>query len=177
MRSRAKVANFGIIYGISGFGLSQRLNISRAEAKDLIDGYFRSYPGIKVYMDDAIHLARENGFVSTILGRRRYLPDILSENQVVRGNAERNAINSPIQGSAADIIKLAMINIDRELSQKQLRTKMVLQVHDELNFDVYIPELKQVKEIVRHEMEHAMQLRVPLVIDLGEGKNWLEAHG
>jgi len=177
MRSKAKVANFGIIYGISGFGLSQRLNISRSEAKDLIDGYFRSYPGIKIYMDDAIRQARENGFVTTIMGRKRYLPDIFSENQVVRGNAERNAINSPIQGSAADIIKLAMIHIDRELRQRKLLSQLVLQVHDELNFDVYLPEIHQVKEIVRHEMEHALQLRVPLVIDLGEGKNWLEAHG
>jgi len=177
MRSKAKVANFGIIYGISSFGLSQRLNISRSEAKELIDGYFRSYPGIKIYMDDAIRQARENGFVTTLMGRRRYLPDILSENQLIRGNAERNAINSPIQGSAADIIKLAMIRIDRELRQKQLRSQLVLQVHDELNFDVYIPETQQVKEIIHHEMEHAMQLRVPLLIDLGEGKNWLEAHG
>jgi DNA polymerase-1 len=177
MRSKAKVANFGISYGISSFGLSQRLNISRSEAKDLIDGYFRSYPGIKAHMDDTIRLAREDGFVTTILGRRRYLPDILSENQVVRGNAERNAINSPIQGSAADIIKLAMIRIDRELRKKHLLSRLVLQVHDELNFDVFIPELNEVREIVRHEMEHAIQLRVPLVIDLGEGKNWLEAHG
>ncbi len=177
MRSKAKVANFGIIYGISGFGLSQRLNISRNEAKELIDGYFRSYPGIKIYMDDAIRQAREKGFVTTIMGRKRVLPDILSENQVVRGNAERNAINSPIQGSAADIIKLAMIRIDLELRQRRLLSQLVLQVHDELNFDVYIPELNQVKEIVRHEMEHAIQLRVPLVIEIGEGKNWLEAHG
>jgi DNA polymerase-1 len=177
MRSKAKVANFGIIYGISGFGLSQRLNIPRGEAKELIDGYFRSYPGIKVFMDDAIRQAREKGFVSTILGRRRYLPEIHSENQVLRGNAERNAINSPIQGSAADIIKLAMVRIDQELRQRQLKSKLVLQVHDELNFDVYLPELNQVKEIVRHEMEHALQLRVPLVVDIGEGKNWLEAHG
>lgn len=177
MRSKAKVANFGIIYGISSFGLSQRLNISRTEAKELIDGYFRSYPGIKVFMDGSIRQARENGFVTTIMGRKRYLPDIHSENQVIRGNAERNAINSPIQGSAADIIKIAMIHIDRELRQRQLLSRLVLQVHDELNFDVYIPELNEVKEIVRHEMEHALQLRVSLVIDLGEGKNWLEAHG
>ena len=177
MRSKAKVANFGIIYGISGFGLSQRLNIPRAEAKELIDGYFRSYPGIRAYMDECIRQARDLGFVTTIMGRKRYLPDIRSENQVVRGNAERNAINSPVQGSAADIIKIAMIRIDRELQRLKLRSRLVLQVHDELNFDVYIPEIKQVKEIVRHEMEHAMQLRVPLVIDLGEGKNWLEAHG
>lgn len=177
MRSKAKVANFGIIYGISGFGLSQRLNISRNEAKELIDGYFRSYPGIKAYMDNAIRHAREAGFVTTIMGRRRYLPDILSENQVVRGNAERNAINSPIQGSAADIIKLAMIRISKELHLAKLRSQLILQVHDELNFDVYIPELNQVREIIRHEMEHVLPLRVPLVIDLGEGKNWLEAHG
>ncbi len=177
MRSKAKVANFGIIYGISSFGLSQRLNISRSEAKELIDGYFRSYPGIKVFMDDSIRQARDQGYVTTILGRKRYLTDILSENQVVRGNAERNAINSPIQGSAADIIKIAMIRIDKAFRQRKLRSKLVLQVHDELNFDVYIPELKQVKEIVRHEMEHALQLRVPLLIDMGVGKNWLEAHG
>jgi DNA polymerase-1 len=177
MRTKAKVANFGIIYGISSFGLSQRLNIPRNEARELIDGYFRSYPGIKIFMDDAIRQARDNGYVSTLLGRKRYLNDIQSENQVVRGNAERNAINSPIQGSAADIIKIAMIHIDREFRKHKLRSKLVLQVHDELNFDVYIPELKQVKEIVRHEMEHAMQLKVPLLIDLGEGKNWLEAHG
>ncbi len=177
MRSKAKVANFGIIYGISGFGLSQRLNISRNEAKDLIDGYFRSYPGIKTFMDNAILQARDQGFVATLLGRKRYLTDILSENQVVRGNAERNAINSPIQGSAADIIKIAMIRIDDEFRKRNLRSKLVLQVHDELNFDVYLPELTEVKEIVRHEMEHALQLRVPLLIDMGEGKNWLEAHG
>jgi len=177
MRSKAKVANFGIIYGISSFGLAQRLNISRSEAKDLIDGYFHSYPGIKTYMDTVIRQAREQGFVSTLLGRRRYLPDILSENQLIRGNAERNAINSPIQGSAADIIKLAMIRIERQLRQQNLQSRMVLQVHDELNFDVFLPELNQVREMVRFEMEHAMQLRVPLVVDLGEGKNWLEAHG
>jgi len=177
MRSKAKVANFGIIYGISSFGLSQRLNISRSDAKDLIDGYFRSYPGIKAYMDNAINQAREDGFVSTLMGRKRYLSDIQSQVQMIRGNAERNAINSPIQGSAADIIKLAMIRIDRELRSRNLRSRMVLQVHDELNFDVYIPEINQVKEIVRHEMEHALQLKVPLVVDMGEGRNWLEAHG
>ncbi|MDD4644855.1 MAG: DNA polymerase I, partial [Bacteroidales bacterium] len=177
MRSKAKVANFGIIYGISGFGLSQRLNISRSEAKELIDGYFRSYPGIRIFMDASIRQARDHGFVTTLLGRKRYLPDITSENQVVRGNAERNAINAPIQGSAADIIKIAMIRIDQALRKFNLRSKMVLQVHDELNFDVYLPELNQVREIVRYEMEHAMQLKVPLVVDMGEGKNWLEAHG
>jgi len=177
MRSKAKMANFGIIYGISSFGLSQRLNISRGEAKELIDGYFSSYPGIKVFMDNSIQDARDKGFVTTILGRRRYLRDILSENQVVRGNAERNAINSPIQGSAADIIKLAMIRIEDQLRKMQLHSRLVLQVHDELDFDVYAPELNQVKEIVRNEMEHAIQLKVPLVVDMGVGKNWLEAHG
>ena len=177
MRSKAKVANFGIIYGISSFGLSQRLNISRPEARSFIDGYFTSYPGIKAYMDQSIRVAREHGYVTTILGRRRYLPDILSENQVVRGMAERNAINSPIQGSAADIIKIAMVRIYGQMEKYGLRSRMVLQVHDELNFDVYLPELNQLREIVRHEMEHAIQLRVPLVIDIGEGRNWLEAHG
>jgi DNA polymerase-1 len=177
MRSKAKVANFGIIYGISGFGLAQRLNIPRAEARELIDGYFRSYPGIRAYMDECIRQARDQGFVTTIMGRKRQLPEIRSENPVVRGNAERNAINSPIQGSAADIIKIAMIRIEHELRRNKLQSRLVLQVHDELNFDVYLPEVRQVKEIIRHEMEHAMQLRVPLVIDLGEGKNWLEAHG
>jgi DNA polymerase-1 len=177
MRSKAKVANFGIIYGISSFGLSQRLNISRTEAKDFIDGYFRSYPSIKVYMDQSIQLARDQGFVTTIMGRRRYLPDIHSQNQVVRGVAERNAINSPIQGSAADIIKIAMVRIHEKIESLGLRSRMVLQVHDELNFDVYLPELRQLKEIVRHEMEHALQLRVPLLVDMGEGRNWLEAHG
>jgi DNA polymerase-1 len=177
MRSKAKVANFGIIYGISSFGLSQRLNISRSEAKEFIDGYFRSYPGIKLYMDHCIRLAREQGYVTTIMGRRRYLPDILSENQIVRGMSERNAINSPIQGSAADIIKLAMIRIHGEMEKLGFRSRLVLQVHDELNFDVYLPELNPLREIVRHEMEHVVQLRVPLVIDMGEGRNWLEAHG
>jgi DNA polymerase-1 len=177
MRAKAKVANFGISYGISSFGLSQRLNISRNEAKDLIEGYFRSYPGVRAYMDHSVRMAREQGFVTTILGRRRYLPDIQSQNQVVRGIAERNAINSPIQGSAADIIKIAMVRIHSEFERRGFRSAMVLQVHDELNFDVYQPELAEIKEIVRHEMEHAVQLRVPLVVDLGIGKNWLEAHG
>lgn len=177
MRAKAKVANFGISYGISSFGLSQRLNISRNEAKDLIDGYFRSYPGVRTYMDNCVRLAREQGYVTTILGRRRYLPDIQSQNQVVRGIAERNAINSPIQGSAADIIKIAMVRIHAEFERQGFKSSMVLQVHDELNFDVYLPELPDIKEIVRHEMEHALQLRVSLVVDLGTGKNWLEAHG
>jgi len=176
MRNRAKTANFGIIYGISAYGLSQRLHISRTEAKDLIDGYFRSYPGVKKYMEDIIRIAREKGFVETLLGRRRYLNDINSRNSFVRGFAERNAINAPLQGTAADIIKIAMINIHRKLEADKLRTKMILQVHDELIFDVYKPELEKVKEMVKHEMENAYPLDISLVVDTGTGTNWLEAH-
>ena len=175
-RSRAKTANFGIIYGISAFGLSQRMRISRTEAKELIDGYFVSYPKVKEFMDASIGMARENGFVETMFGRRRYLPDILSRNSVVRGNAERNAINSPIQGSAADIIKIAMIRIQKVFEEEQLRSALILQVHDELNFDVLPGELERVKEITRSEMENATKLSVPLTVDMGEGANWLEAH-
>ncbi len=176
MRSRAKTANFGIIYGISAFGLSQRLHISRTEAKELIDGYFASYPKVREFMDNAIRMARENGYVETMFGRKRYLPDILSRNSVVRGNAERNAINSPIQGSAADIIKIAMIRIQEAFDKEGLHSALILQVHDELNFDVRPKELKRVKEITRREMENATELAVPLTIDMGEGTNWLEAH-
>jgi len=176
MRSRAKTANFGIIYGISAFGLSQRLHISRTEAKDLIDGYFRSYPGVREYMDNIIMVAREKGYVETLLGRRRYLNDINSRNSFVRGFAERNAINAPLQGTAADIIKIAMIRIHQKLKDNNLLTRMILQVHDELVFDVYKPELEQVKEIVVHEMANAYPLNIPLVVDTGTGANWLEAH-
>jgi len=176
MRGKAKTANFGIIYGISSFGLSQRLRISRTEAKELIDGYFRSYPGVKNYMDESIRIAREKGYVETLLGRRRYLNDIHSRNSFVRGFAERNAINAPIQGTAADIIKIAMINIHRKIHDSHLQTRMILQVHDELVFDVYKPELEQVKEMVTREMENAYPLDVPLVVDSGTGSNWLEAH-
>ncbi len=176
MRSQAKTANFGIIYGISAFGLSQRLNISRSEGKDLIDGYFESYPKVKAYMDRSIQLARDQGFVLTLLGRRRQLVDINSRNAVVRGMAERNAINAPIQGSAADIIKIAMINIYNKFCDENLKSRMILQVHDELNFDVFKPELERVKEIVLHEMESAISLKVPLIVDCGMGKNWFEAH-
>ena len=176
MRGKAKTANFGIIYGISAFGLSQRMRISRGEAKDLIDGYFTSYPGVREYMDASIRRARENGFVETMFGRKRYLPDILSRNAVVRGNAERNAINSPIQGSAADIIKIAMIRIQEVFEEEQLHSALILQVHDELNFDVAPGELLRVKEITRQEMENATTLSVPLTVDMGEGANWLEAH-
>ena len=176
MRTRAKTANFGIIYGISAFGLSQRLNIGRTEAKELIEGYFRSYPGVRQYMDESISRAREKGYVETILGRRRFLPDIHSRNAVVRGFAERNAINAPIQGSAADIIKIAMINIHKQLNINNMASKMILQVHDELIFDVVPDEEDGLKKMVRGEMERAMELRVPLEVDIGSGHNWLEAH-
>lgn len=176
MRRKAKTANFGIIYGISSFGLSQRLNIPRTEAKQLIDGYFETFPDIKKYMDQSIENARNVGFVQTIMGRKRYLNDINSANAVVRGVAERNAINAPIQGSAADVIKIAMINIRKEMNQKNLRSKMILQVHDELNFDVWLPELDQMKAIVEHEMEHAVNIGVPLTVEINAGDNWLDAH-
>lgn len=176
MRSKAKTANFGIIYGISAFGLSQRMYITRTEARQLIDGYFETYPGVRAFMDKCIRMARENGYVETMYGRRRYLPDIISRNSVVRGNAERNAINSPIQGSAADIIKIAMIQIQDAFEKEQIKSVMNLQVHDELNFDVKPNEADRVKEIVREKMENAATLKVPLIIDMGEGANWLEAH-
>ncbi len=176
MRSKAKTANFGIIYGISAFGLAQRLNIPRSEGKTLIDGYFESYPKVKEYMDYSIKIAREKGFVTTLMGRKRQLNDINSRNAVVRGMAERNAINAPIQGSAADIIKIAMIRIHERFVEEQLKSKMILQVHDELNFNVYKPELDQVKEIVIDEMQNAVRLKVPLIVDHGVGANWLEAH-
>ena len=176
MRRKAKTANFGIIYGISSFGLSQRLNIPRTEAKQLIDGYFENFPDIKKYMDTSIEVARNKGYVETIKGRNRYLSDINSANAVVRGVAERNAINAPIQGSAADVIKIAMVNIWRAMNQQKLRSKMILQVHDELNFDVWIPELEQVKAIVKHEMENAVNIGVPLTVEMNAGENWLDAH-
>jgi len=176
MRSQAKTANFGIIYGISAFGLAQRMHISRTEARQLIDGYFDNYPGVKAYMNECIRQAREQGYVETMYGRRRYLPDILSRNSVVRGNAERNAINSPIQGSAADVIKIAMVRIHEALSERGSQAAMILQVHDELNFDVPASELEMVKDLVREVMEGAVSLKVPLIVDSGYGKNWLEAH-
>jgi DNA polymerase-1 len=176
MRSRAKTANFGIIYGISSYGLSERLNIGRKEAKDLIDGYFNSYPGVKIYMDESIKKARDLGYVTTMFGRRRYLPDIHSRNQVVRGNAERNAINAPLQGSAADIIKIAMVRIYERMISENYRSKMILQVHDELIFEVEISELEKLKEMVIREMSGAAVLDVPLTVDCGTGNNWFEAH-
>lgn len=175
-RRKAKTANFGIIYGISPFGLSQRLKISRKEASALISGYFSVFPGIRQYMNRMIEETRKKGYVTTLYNRRRYLPDIHSANATVRGFAERNAINTPIQGTAADIIKIAMVNIYRRFKEEKIRSKMILQVHDELLFDVFIPEMGKVKEIVVHEMEHAATLSVPLTVDAGTGKNWLEAH-
>lgn len=176
MRRRAKTANFGIIYGISAFGLAERLAIPRAEARELIDGYFASYPRIKAYMDASIQTATEQGYVETLFGRRLFLPDIRSRNAVVRGYAERGAINAPIQGTAADIIKIAMIGIRRRFRQEHLRSRMILQVHDELNFNVRKEELDVVRRIVREEMEGAAKLSVPLTVDCGVGRNWLEAH-
>lgn len=176
MRRKAKTANFGIIYGISAFGLSQRLNIPRTEAKDLIDGYFENFPKIKAFMDKQIKLAREQGYVETIKGRRRYLNDINSANAVVRGMAERNAINAPIQGSAADIIKIAMVNIHREMENRAYRSDMILQVHDELNFDVYKPELDEMKELVKSQMENAIDIGVQLTVEMNAADNWLDAH-
>lgn len=176
MRSRAKTANFGIIYGISSFGLSERLTIGRKEAKDLIDGYFSSYPGVKQYMDESIRKAREQGYVTTMFGRRRYLRDIHSRNQVVRGNAERNAINAPLQGSAADIIKIAMVRIHEKLIAGKFKSKMILQVHDELIFEALESELEKLKDMVIFEMSHAASLEVPLLVDWGTGRNWFEAH-
>ena len=176
MRGRAKTANFGIIYGISSYGLSERLTIGRKEAKELIDGYFDTYPGVKEYMDESIRKAREQGFVTTMLGRRRYLRDIQSRNQVVRGNAERNAINAPIQGTAADIIKIAMVRIHEKLNSEKYASKMILQVHDELIFEAVPGEVEKLKEMVIYEMTNAVKLDVPLKVDWGTGRNWLEAH-
>ena len=175
-RRHAKVANFGIIYGISAFGLSQRMGISRTEARNFIEEYFRSYPGVKAYMDRVIAQAREKGYVETIFGRKRFLPDINSKNAVARGLAERNAINAPIQGSAADIIKLAMIAVARRLDAEGLRSRMVLQVHDELVFDVVPDERDRIVEIVKQEMEGVCTLTVPLITECNYGKNWREAH-
>ena len=175
-RRKAKRANFGIIYGITVFGLAERLEIERAEARQLIDGYFETFPKVKEYMEQSKQNAREKGYVETIFKRRRYLPDINSQNATVRGFAERNAINAPIQGSAADIIKVAMINIHRRFKEMKLKSKMILQVHDELNFSV-VPEEKQtVESIVMQEMQNAYSMKVPLIADAGWGSNWLEAH-
>jgi len=176
MRRNAKMVNFGIIYGISAFGLSQRLNIPRKEAATIIDNYFNQFPTIKAYMDGSIEFARQHGYVETILGRRRYLRDINSANAVVRGFAERNAINAPIQGSAADMIKVAMINIHDEIMKRNMKSRMILQVHDELVFDVFKEELEILKPIVKEKMVNAIKMKVPIEVEMGAGENWLEAH-
>ncbi|WP_111684909.1 DNA polymerase I [Winogradskyella tangerina] len=175
-RGNAKTVNFGIIYGVSAFGLSNQTNLTRSESKELIDTYYATYPKLRNYIQDQVDFARDNGYVQTVLGRRRYLKDINSRNAVVRGAAERNAVNAPIQGSAADIIKIAMINIHRKLVEGNYKTKMLLQVHDELVFDVYKPELEGLKNLIKTEMENAYELSVPLDVDLDIGDNWLEAH-
>ena len=176
MRRRAKTANFGIIYGISAWGLAERLKISRKEGKELIEGYFALYPGVKRYMEESVEKARKKGYVETIMGRRRYLRDINSRNAVVRGVAERNAVNAPIQGSAADIIKKAMICIHQKLKERGLRSKMILQVHDELNFKCHHEEIEELKNLVVDCMEHVVSLAVPLTVGTGYGKSWYEAH-
>ena len=175
-RSNAKTVNFGIVYGVSAFGLSQQTNLNRTEAKELIEAYYTTYPQLRTYMHEQVESARELGYVETVLGRRRYLKDINSQNAVVRGAAERNAVNAPIQGSAADIIKIAMINIHQRLTNEHWQSKMLLQVHDELVFDVPKTELEQLSAMVKKEMENAFELAVPLVVDVGVGNNWLEAH-
>ncbi|TDE06417.1 DNA polymerase I [Flavobacterium hiemivividum] len=175
-RSHAKTVNFGIIYGVSAFGLSNQTSLSRSESAALIEAYYKTYPRLKSYIQEQIEFARDNGYVQTILGRRRYLKDINSQNAMVRGGAERNAVNAPIQGSAADIIKIAMINIHKKLTSQNWKSKMLLQVHDELVFDVHNSELEKIQPMIKHEMENAFKLEVPLDVDLGMGKDWLEAH-
>ncbi|MEM1002318.1 MAG: DNA polymerase I, partial [Bacteroidota bacterium] len=175
-RSNAKTVNFGIIYGVSAFGLSNQTDLSRTEAKELIDTYYATYPKLKAYISNQVDFGRDHGYVQTVLGRRRYLKDINSRNAVVRGGAERNAVNAPIQGSAADIIKIAMINIHNKLQEENYESKMLLQVHDELVFDAYKPELDSLKQLIKSEMENAYKLSVPLVVDMDMGDNWLEAH-
>jgi len=175
-RGNAKTVNFGIIYGVSAFGLSNQTDLNRTEAKELIETYYKTYPKLRNYMSEQVDFAREHGYVQTVLGRRRYLKDINAGNQVVRGAAERNAVNAPIQGSAADIIKIAMINIHKKLSEGNYKTKMLLQVHDELVFDCYKPELDEMKKLIKSEMENAYKMAVPLDVEVGIGENWLEAH-
>ena len=174
-RSQAKTVNFGIIYGVSSFGLAEQANISRKEAKVLIDAYYETYPTLKTYIEKQVDLAREQGFVETLMGRRRYLKDINSRNGVVRSHAERNAVNAPIQGTAADIVKMAMIEIQREL-KKNFKTKMLLQVHDELIFDAPKDEVEAVTKMIKDKMEAAASFDVPLIAEVGLGANWYEAH-
>ena len=175
-RSHAKTVNFGIIYGVSAFGLSNQTNLSRKESADLIEAYYKTYPRLKSFIQEQVDFARENGYVETISGRRRYLKDINSANAIVRGGAERNAVNAPIQGSAADIIKIAMINIHKKLTSENWKSKMLLQVHDELVFDVHNSELEKIQPMIKHEMENAFKMAIPLDVEIGLGKNWLEAH-
>jgi DNA polymerase-1 len=175
-RSNAKTVNFGIIYGVSAFGLSNQTSLSRKESAELIDAYYATYPKLKSYMASQVDFAREHGYVQTVLGRRRYLKDINSANMMVKSGAERNAVNAPIQGSAADIIKIAMINIHKKLTSENWKSKMLLQVHDELVFDVHNSELEKIQPMIKHEMENAFILDVPLDVEIGLGKNWLEAH-
>ena len=176
-RYRAKTVNFSLIYGAGAHNLSQQLDIKRSEAKELIDQYFLRYPGLNAHMDKAVKEAREKGYVKTLMGRRRYLRDIDSRNSVVRSNAERIAINTPIQGSAADMIKIAMVNIHREFKKQGFRSRMILQVHDELVFDALKEELEVIKPIIEEKMKHTIPgLKVPIVVEMGVGKNWLEAH-
>jgi DNA polymerase-1 len=175
-RSHAKTVNFGIIYGVSAFGLSQQTNLSRKEAKELIETYYETYPTLKKYIAKQIDFGRDNGFVETILGRRRYLKNINSQNSIVRSGDERNAVNAPVQGSAADIIKIAMINIQELLKREHYRSKMLLQVHDELVFDIHKEELDVLKPIIKYEMENAYKLSIPLDVEMDVGDNWLEAH-
>jgi DNA polymerase-1 len=176
MRRNAKAVNFGIIYGMSAFGLAERLKISRSEASEIIKNYYKEYVGIQEYIDRQVDFAKQNGYVETMLGRRRYLRDINSGNSVVRNFAERNAINAPIQGSSADMIKIAMINIDKEMKAKNLKSKMILQVHDELVFDVHKDELETLSEIIKDKMINALPLSIPIEVNLNTGNNWLEAH-
>jgi DNA polymerase-1 len=176
MRRKAKMVNYGIAYGISAFGLSQRLSIPRKEAVGIIDSYFKQFPGIRGYMEDTIQFTREKGYAETLTGRRRYLRDIRSSNNTIRGSAERNAINAPIQGTAADMIKIAMVNIHRELRRRNFKTRMLLQVHDELVFDLYVPEEKEVRALVEEKMGVAIPLAVKVDVEMGAGENWLEAH-
>jgi DNA polymerase-1 len=176
MRRKAKMVNYGIAYGISAFGLAQRLGIARKEALEIINQYFRQFPGIRRYMDQTIASARQRGYVETITGRRRYIRDINSSNSTLRSAAERNAINAPVQGSAADLIKVAMIDIHRELVDRNLKTQILLQVHDELVFDLYRSEETEVRPMVEEKMKKALPLGVPIVVEMGVGRNWLEAH-
>jgi DNA polymerase-1 len=175
-RSHAKIVNFGIIYGVSAFGLSNQTNLTRTESKLIIENYYNSYPLLKEFMSNQINYARENGFVKTIVGRKRFLNDINSRNGMIRSSAERNAVNTPVQGSAADIIKISMIKIFNELNKNSMKTKLILQVHDELIFEAPVDEIDKAKKIIIENMENAYKLEVPLTVDIGVGKNWLEAH-